>query len=272
MASVDDAVTRLPVNVAAIASRFGISVELTDTERRDGWLERAGSSTVIHLNPKRPYGRQQFTLTHEFGHYLLEHVEGVPLDDQRVDPNIERYCDQFAREVLLPRVWVTEQFSDAPHTMATIDRLAGRTGTSVSASIHALNAYLSWGAGLLIWRQRRDLWRIAHKAIHPALRGKVLSAEETSQIIDDQLRPRPFVQARRRQMFTLPLLVREELAYVPAQLQRGANSVATLLDFSLILKRPAEPSHSRSRPTPRVRRRSGSPNSPGQLSLELNQP
>lgn len=68
---------------------------------------------VICINYKRSYGRQNFTLAHEFGHWLLH--KGISISDEDKvlsysKDNIEQEANAFAAEFLYPNEFLEKDY------------------------------------------------------------------------------------------------------------------------------------------------------------------
>jgi Zn-dependent peptidase ImmA (M78 family) len=104
----------VPVDPIAIARKLDIKVFTADLAQDvSGMLVmQAGRDTEIYLNRTDSYNRQRFTCAHELGHWAKHVAEGV--DNDRIvdlrdslattgkDP-VERYANQFAAALLMPR-------------------------------------------------------------------------------------------------------------------------------------------------------------------------
>ena len=92
---------------------------------------------VIIINDSDSKKAQSFTLMHELGHLLREetHIDGE--DTQAQDSGIERWCDQFAGEVLMPsdsRHWDSLNHDESPD-LAGVKELAKKFHVSPHACL-----------------------------------------------------------------------------------------------------------------------------------------
>jgi len=90
----------------------------------DAWAIRLSSALLLETPQNR--NRRRFTLAHELGHCVLEHgdqscwnlgsvAEAEQLDDLDDLPDFEQEAHEFARELLLPRVWFLRDWKSDPN-------------------------------------------------------------------------------------------------------------------------------------------------------------
>jgi Zn-dependent peptidase ImmA (M78 family) len=108
-----------PVNVQKVAEKLGIVVKFENVDDDlSGFLFRDSDSghTIIGVNKSHHRNRQNFTIAHELGHFLLHEAERVHLDSRKsgyalqlrspesaTGENInEREANLFAAELLMP--------------------------------------------------------------------------------------------------------------------------------------------------------------------------
>ena len=89
-----------PTNLEALADR----VDITDIRRDDtmlvpGELRKLRGGLVVFLLPNLTKTRRRFTLAHELGHAFFERTGRRP----HASRELERLCDKFAAEFLMPR-------------------------------------------------------------------------------------------------------------------------------------------------------------------------
>lgn len=106
----------LPVNVEYIASKLGIKVSIlnpwnSENEGLSGLAEIDNNGfRVIHYNNSESKNRQRFTMAHELGHHVLNHVNPQnPCfrdDTNTFNSNSpvwqEREANNFAAQLLMP--------------------------------------------------------------------------------------------------------------------------------------------------------------------------
>lgn len=76
---------------------------------------------VIGVNAERHPNRQDFSIAHELGHFLLNHHDRFHLHvDGGIDPSfdepVERQANQFAAEILMPAKLVREAYENDSDT------------------------------------------------------------------------------------------------------------------------------------------------------------
>ena len=131
-------ITRPPVDPVSIARGLGIDVLNTDPPKdgASGFLIHAHPDTdgpVIGVNRRHSLVRRRFTVSHEIGHYCLEHAGGLHMDDVTLswrddlsaagEDEIEIEANRFAASLLMPRAWVEERFRANPFDIADDDAL-----------------------------------------------------------------------------------------------------------------------------------------------------
>ena len=85
-----------------------------------GFASIDSGAPVVVANTKDDPRARAFTVIHEFGHLVLV-VNGIPLDR-----HTERWCNEFAGEVLMPPDWLAQAFreSAAPSLLGRIEQVA----------------------------------------------------------------------------------------------------------------------------------------------------
>jgi Zn-dependent peptidase ImmA (M78 family) len=118
-----------PVPIDQLVASLGLSI--TKGEIPQGWGFFHPGTWTIRLSPslyeETPLtrNRRRFTLAHELGHCVLEHGEQTcwnlasvaePADLSELDdfPNFEQEAHHFARELLLPRLWLGRDWQHDP--------------------------------------------------------------------------------------------------------------------------------------------------------------
>jgi Zn-dependent peptidase ImmA (M78 family) len=151
-----------PVPIQAIAQSLGVKIQQKATEDElSGFLYKAPKLdlTVIGVNAIHHPNRQNFTIAHELGHFLLHDINDVHVDrqfkvwlrnetsSQGVDVR-EKEANLFAAELLMPVQFVEKDIAE----IGTVDllddegilaELAGRYGVSTQAMTFRL-AYLGY--------------------------------------------------------------------------------------------------------------------------------
>lgn len=108
----------------------------------DGYYFRTSDEqghVVVNCNPEKPKGRILFTTCHEFYHHITADgtaAEGICyLDDSGTsDSPIERACNKFAAQLLMPRELFCEWWDDLRHNKEYREQiLIGRFGVTIQA-------------------------------------------------------------------------------------------------------------------------------------------
>ena len=91
---------------------------------------------VVVANTKDDARARAFTIVHEFGHLVLVANGVAP------ELHTERWCNEFAGEVLMPSDWLSEAFRDAegPSYMGKVEQVARVFGVTPLAAAVRLRA------------------------------------------------------------------------------------------------------------------------------------
>jgi hypothetical protein len=239
MTAIDDLAVRIlftcdlqpepPIDVDLLAKRLGV-LEIAGAHLvEDGRLERANGETRILIRRGVGTGRRRFTIAHELGHLLL--AEGAnDLIARRARMAVgreERFCDQFAAALLLPRDWLRIRYGQRPRRLAVVRELAAGAKSSLAAAVIRLDEVLGWGRSLLRWRAEQGRWRlVAAAAVPPGLHGEIGTAPETCGLLD-----RIAGGASTDVRLALPLLIRDAPSRVESEVSvtdRTAIALAAL--------------------------------------------
>ncbi|MDZ7288953.1 MAG: ImmA/IrrE family metallo-endopeptidase [candidate division KSB1 bacterium] len=132
----DTQMMKVPVPVEEIAKYYGFQVKFLDQppDKFSGILLR--DKKAIGINQHHHPVRQRFSLSHELGHYFLDHPdasEEIP-DEEGMEKRktYEAEADEFAAELLMPR----ELLKSALKEGADIETL--RTKFQVSRHVVAI--------------------------------------------------------------------------------------------------------------------------------------
>lgn len=114
--------TKNPIDLVPILRHLGINLEYDFLEDEiSGVLDmRSPQNPVILINQSHSDTRQRFSIAHEIGHFVLEHIKGTFHLDKKVlfrkdypnpeDARREREANVFATELLMPTDLVRKQF------------------------------------------------------------------------------------------------------------------------------------------------------------------
>ena len=127
-------VTAPPVRIDDIATRYGLKVMYgtlpPDLGNVAGYIMVSGPDAVVLVDSEEKPTRQNFTIAHELGHYLLHKeklidqpsigvLERRPLGVLNNDP-IEIEANRFASEVLVPDYLLKQYNGESVDTLARI--------------------------------------------------------------------------------------------------------------------------------------------------------
>lgn len=129
-----------PVDCNSVVSHFGFRIysygELRTRNKRLYELATAYSrdsftfTNIIAYNEKQAARRIPFSLIHELGHYILEHKEESPENEDD--------ADEFASHFLAPRILIHK------YGYRTADQIHDAFGLSYAAANRALVSYRKW--------------------------------------------------------------------------------------------------------------------------------
>ena len=174
-----------PTDLEALCRRLGI-VEITPADIPfSGELRPIDPGFAIVYGRHLSKGRRRFTIAHETGHALLE-ASGPRCP--RSGKELERICDIWATEVLMPRKIFLRLCSD-PCTIHDLFSLRQRFDTSVSATalrlteLKGVSIFLTdrdnvlWGYGAVKKGLLRRLDNNLEEPVMSALEGKAGATE-----------------------------------------------------------------------------------------------
>jgi len=221
------AACHVPVDVELLARSMGVhSIQFAPLVE-DGRLETDGSTARILIRDSSSGARQRFTIAHEIGHLLLANPGQSGVERRLAATNdVERFCDQFAAAVLLPKEWVKQRYGSQPQSLDTLRHLAETTRTSLAASLVRLQQTLGWSRMLLQWRNTTGRWRFRWGAGVPnSIHGRLQATEETRELFD-AIRSRTGQDVEVR----LPLLVNKRHVWWPAVVSCRGSSALVLVE------------------------------------------
>lgn len=107
-----------PVDLASVLANWPhLDVSVDDLDG-DGYLIELGARAgQILLRRNAPLVRRRFTLAHELGHWVMNLSESTKL--QMSASALERWCDEFARELLIPAHWLANSLMQEERPLAT---------------------------------------------------------------------------------------------------------------------------------------------------------
>lgn len=116
------AVTDAPVDLDAIAKGLGARVYFVDMpDGLSGLVFKVAGGAVVAINAHHHERRGRFSLAHELGHLVLDHLDRFHIDVQDSDVpdydwRVERAANEFAAELLMPTDLVRARFTDESET------------------------------------------------------------------------------------------------------------------------------------------------------------
>ena len=126
---VQEGVRELPVNIVALCKQMGIRVRyFTPGEgESDGYSTIILGTPVIFVSDTCSPERKRFTVAHELGHILLEHVGYAELVNREPDPGdnpIEHEANVFASRLLAPACILWALNARKPEEIAALCRIS----------------------------------------------------------------------------------------------------------------------------------------------------
>jgi hypothetical protein len=197
-----DGTKRQPrVDVYELAERAGAEAKVERDLRQDGRVEDSPLQTRILLQSSPTTERRRFTLGHELGHLVLSdprvfRMVQFELGDEGLQ--VERLCDAFAAELLMPRRWVAKRYDASEEGFEALRDLTRKAGVSFSAGYIHLAGVLHWRSTLLYLD--RDDWTcsIAGSPLQPPHQlPEVELGSDSLELLRDLLRLREH-RGRRR--------------------------------------------------------------------------
>lgn len=174
-----------PTDLDPIGTKLGITGFEAADLAGSGELRRDGEGLRIFYSHHLSAERRRFTIAHEMGHALLEQTGAhVP----RYGKELERICDMFAAELLMPRQVFVESAHGEVSTQRILD-MARHFRTSVATtgiryaelckvSVFACqDSRVIWGKGIFRPPTRTSVDESLRPSICKALDGEVSSDE-----------------------------------------------------------------------------------------------
>jgi len=149
-----NAITKAPVPVAKIAKNNGLRLYIDSLEGDlSGFLYRDKDGAIIGVNTHHHPVRQNFTIGHELGHYLLHEQDQLHVDREfrvRLRNDIssqgtdlaEREANFFAAALLMPREFLQNDLANEKFVNLLdgklLDNLSRKYGVSTQALVNRL--------------------------------------------------------------------------------------------------------------------------------------
>lgn len=149
-----------PVDVIRIAESHGIEVKVDPVDDDlSGFLYREPNTgrTVIGVNSTHHENRQNFTIAHELGHFLLHEAETVHLDSKSAGYTLqlrsprsatgeninEREANLFAAELLMPAKFLKKDLRKKDLDLLEDDSIIRELAKKYKVSVQALTIRLA---------------------------------------------------------------------------------------------------------------------------------
>jgi Zn-dependent peptidase ImmA (M78 family) len=136
----ESGISEPPVNLEKICKHLRISLEESDKIDFDGCImrEKKKDFTLVLVNKNITDGRRRFTIAHEIGHLVLEHLTEIKKfncgENGLVKNEKEREADSFASRLLMPEKWIKGILEEGIYGMETINTIASLFQVSQTAA------------------------------------------------------------------------------------------------------------------------------------------
>lgn len=138
---------RFPVNVVKAALAAGAMIVSRPLSRASGFVMYGDSPDfpyIIGVNRTKPYYHRRFTIAHEIGHIVLNHLlcceVFLEIDGQIPVRRLEREANIFAAELLIPGPALKEILPARP----PVEELCVFFGVSWEAMMHRLEDFQNY--------------------------------------------------------------------------------------------------------------------------------
>lgn len=150
-----------PVDLNSVLRQWpGLRVSIEDLDGTGYLLDLGQRGGEILLRSRDSRGRRRFTLAHELGHWLLGAPAVPPHAGGHDSPRVERWCEEFSVNLLLPRAWLAEdveRLKTRPHLARHLARLPKRYGVSRAAALRRVAEVSDVSIFLRDWTQPRGV-------------------------------------------------------------------------------------------------------------------
>jgi hypothetical protein len=148
----------LPVKVAAVAARLGLSIERRELDGAAALLDMGARKIILPVCDSRGQyqegytARDRFSIAHELAHLLCQRWPHVM---PRGFNGIEKLCDYLAGEILMPRNVILPKLSPDPTPSQALELLLGLN----------VDAYVSYHAAAM--RLRDFVTTVGYVCLRP---------------------------------------------------------------------------------------------------------
>lgn len=159
------------------------------------WLKNRAEWVVLYKPHENSRGRSNFTIAHEFGHYVLHRRLQVKFQCSQDDAlgeggKIEREADEFASYLLMPINDFREQVVGKRMTLDLMGTCADRYGVSLTAATLKWLAFTEQPAILVTARDGMILW---WRASDSARRQAFINVRSGMELPSDSLAATPSI-------------------------------------------------------------------------------
>ena len=147
------------------------------------WLKNRGEWVVLYKPHENSPGRSNFTIAHEFGHYVLHRKRQAQFQCSQDDAlgegaKIEREADEFASYLLMPINDFREQVASKHMTLDVMGACADRYEVSLTAATLKWLSFTEQPAILVTARDGMILWWRASDSARRAAFANIRSGME----------------------------------------------------------------------------------------------
>ena len=182
------------IDIEAIAQDLGATILYEDLRGCEARIIGSGDTAFITVKKRTNRGRERFSAAHELGHWIHDRGRSAfsctteDLALARAKSPIETRANRFAQDLILPKPMIERLARGRPTTLSTVEELAGRFTTSLTATaIRLVQLGLSpaivacYGKKGLVWHVRgpcvpdeKTFWLAEHPGINTAA-GQLLA-------------------------------------------------------------------------------------------------
>jgi hypothetical protein len=175
-----------PTPLEELCGAWGISVAKSDELMGSGALVKDGDTFQVLYAGDLSLQRRRFTIAHELGHFALERAGGTAVPQSK---ELERLCDLFATELLMPKSVFLRAVDEDFH-LSSLPRLAQLFKVSLTSAairlaeltkisiFEADEERVWWGVGLV----KRGPLKTVDDTLRPAIATAVSGHGGTQQV------------------------------------------------------------------------------------------
>ncbi len=128
--------SEVPTNLQSIVKKLGIPVKKVEGIDIEGLaFSSRGGEVFIMFNGSDPLARRRFTVAHEIGHFLLDHIPIEGATEQISQNAQEKEANTFSSHLLVPRADLKEFVKNKNKTLEDI---VGRYNVSKEVATYAV--------------------------------------------------------------------------------------------------------------------------------------